>query len=170
MPNQTTPIATATDIPKAGVAAGSSIKPGISITVEPSPFGWLLNGSVITHANTRLGIRYRAMTAEKLPAEVQKLAAELLAEWHGLSVAVQATPPEEDWMLLMQIERADAKAGQLAMEAKQLLKWIEQARTNGQVVTELLLARHTLASLRAEQAANHHKSLIERRAGASHAC
>lgn len=170
MPNQTAPVTAATDIPTAGVVAGSSIKPGIFITVEPSPFGWLLNGSVISPANVRLGIRYRAMTAEKLPAEVQKLAAELLAEWHGLSVAVQAAPPEEDWLLLMQIERADAKAGQLAMEAKQLLEWIEQARTSGKVVTELLLARHTLASLRAEQAANHHKSLIERRAGASHAC
>ena len=80
MPNQTAPVATATDIPTTGAVAGSSSKPGISITVEPSRFGWLLSGLVISSANTRLNIRYRAMPAEKLPTEVQKLAVELLAE------------------------------------------------------------------------------------------
>lgn len=165
MPNQTAPVTTATDIPTAGAVAGSSTEPVISITVKPSPFGWLLDGLVISPANTRLNIRYRAMPAEKLPAEVQKLAAELLGEWHGLSAAVQATPQEEDWLLLMQIERADAKAGQLAMEAKKLLEWIEQARTSGKVVPDLLLARYSLASLQAEQAASFHKSLIRRCAG-----
>ena len=173
MPNQTpTGVATATDIPTAGAVAGSSTEPVISITVKPSPFGWLLDGLVISPANTGLRIRYRAMPAERLPAEVEKLTAELLAELQGLPVAVrtedappQAAAPEENWNLRIAIERADAEARHLAMKARQLLEWIQLDRASGKVVTELVLARYSLASLQAEQAASFHKSLIRRCAG-----
>lgn len=178
MPNQTAPVTAATDIPTAGAVAGSSTEPVISITVKPSPFGWLLDGLVISPANTGLRIRYRAMPAEILPAGVEKLTAELLAELQGLPVAVrtedappQDAAPEKDRPLSsISIAHASAEACRLDAKAKQLLEWIEQHRASGEVVTELLLARHTLASLHAEQAAIRYKSLIEHHAGASHAC